>query len=81
MLFDELAKIIFYSNGTTYAEHQYIDVPMSLSYNEPDNVTCTVCGWSVHDHWTYPWLKKTRTAGTAALQHFSACTRARHPWQ
>ena len=26
-----------------------------ISYNEPDNVTCSECGWAVHTPWHYLW--------------------------
>ena len=54
-LFSALRSTVFYSNGTAHATDVYEDVEMSVSYNEPDNVTCSHCGWAVHSGWTYPW--------------------------
>lgn len=60
-LFEELSKVIFYSNGTARAEHQYVDVPLAVSYNEPDNVTCSMCQWSTGS-WTYPFINTSNPA-------------------
>ena len=71
-LYDELGRVIFYSNGTVSATHEFVDVPMSVSYNEPDNVSCARCGWAVRgDAWTYPWQKSVAppTPGVPRPRH------------
>lgn len=32
---------------------QFVYVAQKISYNEPDNVTCSECGWAVHTPWHY----------------------------
>ena len=53
----ELQQVLFFQSGTAKSSDHYVDVGMSVSYNEPDNVTCSVCGWAVHAGWTYPWME------------------------
>ena len=55
-LYGALRSINFYASGTAHSTDVYEDVNMAVSYNEPDNVTCSMCGWAVHNgQWTYPW--------------------------
>ena len=66
-LFTELESTVFYASGQALASDEYVDVNMEVSYNEPDNVTCTGCQWSVgNGRWTYPWLKDPSPAPHSA---------------
>lgn len=56
-LLEELQQVTFYDSGTATAKDEYVDVPLPISYNEPDNVTCKICAWSVTHMWPYPFLK------------------------
>eukprot|EP00038_Savillea_parva_P009621 m.184763 g.184763 ORF g.184763 m.184763 type:complete len:1027 (+) comp16225_c0_seq1:84-3164(+) len=52
-----LSNAIFYNSGTVQATDQFEYVEMAVSYNEPDNVTCSMCGWAVHTPWAYEWQR------------------------
>jgi hypothetical protein len=41
------------NNGTVQKSDQFVYVSQMISYNEPDNVTCSECGWAVHTPWHY----------------------------
>jgi hypothetical protein len=43
----------FRNNGTVQKSDQFVYVAQKISYNEPDNVTCSECGWAVHSPWHY----------------------------
>lgn len=61
----ELQDVIFYHEDTVYSTDvfEYVQMAVSftlffvyhlttflkVSYNEPDNVTCSMCGWSTHN--------------------------------
>eukprot|EP00656_Telonema_subtile_P019767 TRINITY_DN20977_c0_g1_i1.p1 TRINITY_DN20977_c0_g1~~TRINITY_DN20977_c0_g1_i1.p1 ORF type:complete len:1000 (+),score=124.94 TRINITY_DN20977_c0_g1_i1:180-3179(+) len=53
----ELDSALFYNADTVRASDVFEDVGMAVSYNEPDNVTCSNCQWSVRSPWTYPWQR------------------------
>ena len=40
-LVDQLNNVVFYNSGVAHASDRYVYVPMSVSYNEQDNITCT----------------------------------------
>ena len=50
-LSSELGRAIFLHSDTVHATDEYEYVAMSVSYNEPDNVTCSMCGWATHSPW------------------------------
>ena len=50
-LSSELGRAIFLHSDTAHATDEYEYVAMSVSYNEPDNVTCSMCGWATHSPW------------------------------
>jgi hypothetical protein len=54
----ELGRVLFMNNGTTTSADRFEYVPMKISYNEPDNVSCSMCGWAVHTPWNYLWQTK-----------------------
>jgi hypothetical protein len=56
-LSNELTRLIFMNNGTVTKADVFEYVPMKISYNEPDNVTCSECGWAVHTPWHYIWMR------------------------
>ena len=39
--------------GTVQKSDQFVYVGQKISYNEPDNVTCSECGWAVGTPWHY----------------------------
>ena len=72
-LFDSLSSVTFFGSGTAHATDQYEDVNMAVSYNEPDNVTCAMCGWSVgNGKWTYPWQTASSVKDPAVLEEAKA---------
>lgn len=59
-LSDNLKNAIFMHGGDgkdmVRASDKYEYLSMNVSYNEPDNVTCAHCQWSVgNPHWQYLW--------------------------
>ena len=53
---------IFYHAATTFSTDIFTNVAQSVSYNEPDNVTCVECSWAVHSPWHYPWKRRIAPA-------------------
>ena len=55
---DELDRLIFMNEGTVTKEDKYVYVLQKVSYMEPDNVTCSMCGWGspaggLRNEWAY----------------------------
>ena len=44
-LHDELSSLLFMNEGTVRSDDTYVYEVQKVSYNEPDNVTCSMCGW------------------------------------
>lgn len=57
---DELSRLVFMNEGTVRKGDVFVYEVQEVSYNEPDNVTCSNCGWgapgSTHP-WHYLWQK------------------------
>ena len=65
-LHEELGSVVFMQTDTARQTDKYAYGNVPVSYNEPDNVTCTVCQWSVHNgSWSY--LFQEDAEGSAVL--------------
>ena len=46
----------------------------SVSYNEPDNVTCAMCGWAHGSPWYYLWQRRPNSSTPSLSPHPRAPT-------
>lgn len=68
LLVSQLESAIFMNSGVVKSSYNFTYVPMSVSYNEPDNVTCSMCGWAVHSPWYYEWMEVQPAPGPSPMQ-------------
>jgi hypothetical protein len=61
----QLSNAVFYHQGTCSSADEFVYVPMKVSYNEQDNITCTGCRWATGTGWTYLWQRNSSTPSPA----------------
>jgi hypothetical protein len=62
----QLSQSVFYNQGTCKSTDEFLYVPMKVSYNEQDNITCTGCRWATGSGWTYLWQRNSSDAPSPA---------------
>ena len=56
-LAEMLQEMLWMNNGTVTSSQVFVYEAQKVSYNEPDNVTCSMCQWHVGTPWHYLWQK------------------------
>ena len=49
----ELSSVLFMNSGRVTNRDAFTFAVQAISYMEPDNVTCSNCGWAISDTWPY----------------------------